>query len=54
MCQLYKTLVRPILEYGNSVWCPRFIKDDMALEKVQIRATRLISEFSGLTYRERM
>ena len=26
VCQLYETFGRLILEYGNSVWCPRFIK----------------------------
>ena len=39
--QLCKSLVRPILEYAAPVWSPYFIKDIMAQEKVQRRASRL-------------
>ena len=39
--QLYKSLVRPILEYAAPVWSPYLIKDIAALEKVQRRASRL-------------
>ena len=37
---LFKALVRPLLEYGNSIWDPQY-KLDQALEKVQRRATKL-------------
>ena len=39
----YKGLVRPILEYGSSVWDPHYegLKDD--LEKVQKRAARFVT-----------
>ena len=33
--QLYKSLVRPILEYAAPVWSPYLIKDIVALEKAQ-------------------
>ena len=33
--QLYKSLVRPILEYAAPVWSPYLIKDNVVLEKVQ-------------------
>ena len=36
----YTTLVRPILEYGCSVWDPHFQIDKNSLEKVQKRAAR--------------
>jgi len=39
--ELYKSLVRPILEYAAPVWSPYLIKDIVALEKVQRRASRL-------------
>ena len=38
---LYKTLVRPILEYAVTLWCPHLVKDILALEKIKKRATRL-------------
>ena len=39
--QLYKSLLRPILEYAAPIWSPCTIKDIVALEKVQRRASRL-------------
>lgn len=38
---LYKSLVRPIIEYAVPVWCPFLVKDIVLLEKVQRRASRL-------------
>ena len=32
---LFKTLIRPKLEYNNSVWCPSTKKDLTKLEAVQ-------------------
>ena len=40
--QLYKSLVRLILEYAAPVWSPYLIKDIVALEKIQRRAPRLV------------
>jgi len=39
----YKTLVRPILEYGSCVWDPHFKKDIENLEIIQKRAGRFIT-----------
>ena len=36
----YKSMVRPILEYGSSVWDPHPDKLQEELEKVQNRAAR--------------
>ena len=38
---LYLSLVRTILEYAVSAWCPQLGKDVHALEKVQRRASRM-------------
>ena len=37
---LYKSLVRPILEYACPVWSPYLVKDKLAIEKVQRTASR--------------
>ena len=39
--QLYKSLVRPILKYATPVWSSYLIKDIVALENLQRRASRL-------------
>ena len=38
---LYKTLVRPILEYACPVWSPHLAKDIHEIEKIQRRASRI-------------
>ena len=51
---LYKTYVRPHLEYCVPVWSP-FLKKDMdELEKVQHRSTKLIKEISKSSYEDRL
>lgn len=42
LLNLYKTMVRPHLEYANQVWHPRPIQDLEKLEKVQRKATKII------------
>ena len=44
MPQLYKTMVQPQLEYGNTVWWPALKCQRSELEKVQHRAMKLIPE----------
>ena len=41
---LYKTLIRPVLEYGANVWSPWHKKDQQALDSVQRRCLRLSSK----------
>lgn len=51
---LYKTLVRPILEYASPVWSPFLLKDIRAIEQVQRRATKLIPSIHDKSYTDRM
>ena len=51
---LYKSLVRPHLEYATIVWSPLYKKDRIAIENVQPRATRLVRACKNLTYQERL
>ena len=52
---LYKSLVRPQLEYTSQVWSPYTKRKIMAIERVQRRATKFIlkCDFS-ITYHERL
>ena len=54
MINLYKTMVRPHLEYCVPAWSPHCIKDKLLLEKVQHRFTRLLPGFRSLSYEERL
>ena len=51
---LYKSLVRPQLEYGVSVWFPHKMKDIEAIERVQKRATKQIKQIKHLSYSDRL
>ena len=51
---LFTTMVRPHLEYGNVIWCPRFRRDKLEVEKIQRRATKLIPNLRSLPYRDRL
>ena len=51
---LYKALMRPHLEYANSIWNPYKKKHITAIENVQRRATKLIPGFKDITDEERL
>jgi len=50
----FTSLVRPLLEYGNVIWYPRFNKDAERLERAQRRATKMIHGLGGYSYEERL
>ena len=51
---LYKTLVRPLLEYCVHAWSPHYMSDITLLENVQRRATKMVRELSQLSYEDRL
>ena len=51
---LYKSVVRPHLEYAVTVCTPLYKKDMVAIENVQRRATKLVKSIRHLTYEERL
>ena len=51
---LFKSLVRPILEYGNAVWAPYKRKNIDLLEKVQRSFTKRILGLNGMSYTQRL
>ena len=54
LLSLYKSLVRPHLEYCTPVWSPHFVKDKHMLEKVQHRFTRMVPGMKELPYKDRL
>jgi len=51
---LYRTYVRPHLEYCIQLWSPYLAKDIDIFGKVQMRATKLVKGFSRLPYSTRL
>ena len=51
---LYKTFVRPHLEYCAPIWNPHYCRDIDILKRVQRKATKLIPKISTLSYESRL
>ena len=51
---LYKSMVRPHIEYATQVWSPQYKKDKITLGNVQRRATPLVKCIKHLPYSERL
>ena len=54
MLRLYKSLVRPHVEYCSSAWSPHYKKDKLQIEKVQRRFTKIIPELREFDYETRL
>ena len=54
MMKLYKSLIRPVIEYGNSVWGPGFKGDEEKVEKIQRRVTKMIRSLKHVPYQARL
>jgi ribonuclease P/MRP protein subunit RPP40 len=54
LLKLYKSLVRPHLEYCVQAWRPYLKKDIELIEGVQRRATKLIKSLKDKTYENRL
>ena len=52
--KLYTALVRPHLEYAQCVWSPHLKKYQHIIEKVQMRATKLVDNMGDLDYSDRL
>ena len=51
---LYKSLIRPVVEYSNTIWGPFYTTDIDKLENVQRKATKLIPTICHLSYENRL
>ena len=54
MRQLYISHIRPLLEFGSTVWNTEYLEDLRLLESVQRRWTKKIEGFSDLSYWQRL
>ena len=51
---LYKTYIRPHLEYCVQAWSPSLERDIACLERVQRRATKMVKGLKGKSYEDRL
>ena len=54
MLPLFKSMVRSLVEYGNSVWAPYLKKHIVTIENVQRHFTKKIRGMKHKTYKERL
>ena len=54
LTKLYTSLIRPLLEYSNVAWTPVLKRDQLLLENVQRRATKLVPSLKNYSYEDRL
>ena len=54
MLDLFKTHIRPIMDYASPLWNTGYVEDTKALESVQRRWTKKINGFDSLEYQDRL
>lgn len=54
LCYIYKTLVRSQLEFVNHMWSSYRPVDIEKIEKVQMRATRMVEQMRNYSYEDRI
>lgn len=52
--KVYRSFIRPKLEYCHSIWNPYYSKDIELVERVQRRVTKIPTEMKSVTYEERI
>ena len=52
--RLYKTFIRPHLEYANVIWNPYLKRQSVLIEQVQRRATKILKNCKEMSYAERL
>ena len=54
LINLHTSLIRPLLEYSNVALTPVLIRDQLLLENVQRRATKLVPSLKNYSYEDRL
>ena len=52
--KLFKSFVRPHIEYANVIWSPHLKRQSIYIENVQRRATKLLDFCKDMSYEERL
>ena len=47
---IYKSIIRPIIDYGDSVWNPSLKKHIQMIDNIQRRGTKLVPELVNINY----
>ena len=54
LTKLHTSLIRPLLEYSSVAWTPVLKRDQLLLENVQRRATKLVPSLKNYSYEDRL